>query len=325
MMLDSPTIRPFAEQDAVPVAALLDTLWSHDPTMLALYRQMHRDWQAKSLIRRTLVAELEAVIVGVATLFESTIHPCTLFATINVATAWQRRGIGSRLFRGLELLGDQRPWLVKITRRDQAGVSFWQKRGFYPAVNTLTGVLDPSRAEVQRWMSELPAVVAGYQIMPFDPATSTVSQADVALIHAAIYRRSHSWNPPIVEDAEAALARFCGPGLIPGSQFCVWRDQQLVGAAHLIANPFTPNPNEAYLVQLGVVDLPPIDTHALTGALIRRSLAFAVSQDLYVRFEADDADQPVYAWLRSAPASEVDDDFMVMISGKLQPPSPDQR
>jgi hypothetical protein len=270
-----------------------------------------------------LVAELQAAIVGVATLFESTIHPCTLFATINVAADRQRQGIGSLLFHELECLGDGRPWLVKITRRDQAGVSFCQKRGFYPLINTLAGVLDPSRAAVERWISKLPAAVPGYEIAPFDAARTSL--ADVALIHAAIYRQSHRWNPPVVEQTEAALARFCGPGVIGGSEFCVWRDQQLVGAAHLIANPFQPDPNEAYLVQLGVVDLPPPDTHALTGALVRRALAFAAEQSLYARFEVDDADQPLYAWLSAAPATAVDRDFMALVNGKIRPVPPDAR
>ena len=319
-MMNSSTIRPFREQDSAPVAALLNTLWSHDPTMLAIYRQMHRAWPAGPLIRRALVAELAGAIVGAATLFESTIHPCTLFAAINVATDRQRQGIGSLLFRGLELLGDRRPWLVKITRRDQPGVSFCQKRGFYAVVNTLTGVLDPSRAAVQHWISALPAAVPGYEIVPFDAATASL--ADLALIHAAIYRQAHRWNPPVVEQADAALARFCGPGLIDGSQLCVWRDHQLVGAANLIANPFQPDPNEAYLVQLGVVDLPPSDTHALAGALIRRALAFAAEQSLYARFEVDDADQPLYAWLRHAPAAAVDHDFMAMVNGTIRPMTP---
>jgi GNAT superfamily N-acetyltransferase len=315
-MMDSFTIRPYAEQDTAHVTVLLEATWSHDPTMLAIYRQMHRDWPAGSSIRRTLVAEHEAAIVGVATLFESTIHPCTLFAAINVAAGWQRQGIGSRLFHELERLGDHRPWLVKITLRDQAGVSFCQKRGFYRAISTLTGVLDPCHAAVQRWISTLPDVLPGYQIAPFD--ADTISLADVALLHAAIYRQAHRWNPPVVEQTAAALKRFCGPGVIEGSECCVWRDQQLVGAGHLITHPFQPDSDEAYLVQLGVVDLPPPDTHALIGALVRCLLAFAAEQGLSVRFEADDADQPLYALLIDAPATAVDRDFMAMLNGQIR-------
>lgn len=306
-------IRSYAEHDAEPIEALLQASWSHDPTLLAIYRGSHRDWHSDLLIRRTLVAAVDDTLAGVGTLFESTIHPRMLFVTLNVASGWQRRGIGSQLWTALTALSDERSWIAKMTRRDQAGMSFLLKRGFRPLVRTLTGILAPAAPAVQAWSGSLSISVPGYQILSGDDAPAT--RGEIALLHAAIYRQSHGWNPPIVESMDVAIAHYCGPNVISGSQFCVYRDEQLVGAANLITNPFQPDGDEAYLVNLGVVDLPPDAAEALTSALIRRSLDFAAERGLLVRFEADDPHQPFQDLLLHAPANEVDHDFTIMGSG----------
>lgn len=305
------TIRPCAEQDLAAIAALVESSWLHDAAMRMIYTQSHRVWSSTGLIRQTLVATMNDTLVGVGTLFESTIHPQRLFITLNVADDWQRRGIGSQVWAALEALGDDRPWIAKVTRHDPAGMGFLQKRGFKPLVSTLTGLLDPTVPAVQTWIANLPIAVPGYRIIEFEDAPAT--QSNVALIHAAIYRQAHEWNPPIEEGVEGAIAHYCGPNVIAGSQLCVYRDEQLVGAANLIAHPFEPESGEAYLVNLGVVALPAA-ADPLTGVLIRRSLEFAAARGLRVRFEADDSHQPFQSWLLHAPASEVDHDFTIMAS-----------
>jgi GNAT superfamily N-acetyltransferase len=310
MSRPAPIIRPFEQRDAEPLAALLRSLWAHDPTMLALYGSMHRVWQAAPLIRQTLVAAVDDTPIGAGTLFESTIHPRMLMVTLNVAEQWQRQGIGSWLWAALGALGNRRPWLAKLTGRDPAGISFLRRRGFRRLAGTLSGVLDPAQAAVQEWLRRLPEVPAGYRILKIDAAPATL--AEVALLHAAIYRQAHGWNPPIEESAAAALAHYCGPNVLPGSQLCVYCGEKLVGAANLIANPFQPSDHEAYLVNLGTVELPPADAELLTGALIRESLRLAAERGLRLRFEADDAHQPFQSWLLHAPAAERDPDFVIM-------------
>lgn len=305
-------VRPCEEHDLEAIAGLIASSWSHDLTLLAIYTQSHRVWQSDSLIRRTLVATVDGALVGVGTLFESTIHPRMLFVTLNVASGWQRRGLGSRLWAALEALGDDRPWIAKTTRRDPAGMSFLLKRGFEPRVRTLTGLLDPAEPAVKTWLLDLPSAAPDYQITGIENAPAT--RAAVALVHAAIYRQAHEWNPPVEESLDAAIAHYCGPNVIEGSQLCVYQGDRLVGAANLIEHPFQPESGEAYLVNLGVVDLPPVAADALTGALIRRSLEFAAKRGLCVRFEADDPHQPFQAWMLHAPASEVDHDFTIMSS-----------
>lgn len=306
------TIRPCRERDLEEIAALVEASWSHDATMSAIYKQSHRVWPAVPLIRQTLVATVDDTLVGVGTLFESTIHPRMLFVTLNVTPGRQRRGIGSQMWEMLEALGDERPWIAKMTRRDQAGMNFLQKRGFRPLVSTLTGLLDPAAPAVQAWLTGLPQAASGYQIVSFEDTPA--DREEIALAHAAIYRQAHEWNPPIEESVNGALAHYCGPNVLAGSQICVYHGEQLVGGTHLIVHPFEPESGEAYLVNLGVVDLPPNDAYRLTGALIRRSLLFAAERGLRVRFEADNSHQPFQSWLLHAPAAQVDHDFTIMSS-----------
>ncbi len=305
-------IRLFEAADAAPIEALLRTLWAHDPTMLALYQGMHRDWQTEALIRRTLVAVVDGGVVGAGTIFESTIHPRMLMVTINVAASWQRQGIGTQVYRALESLGDGRPWFVKATRRDHAAMAFLHQHGFRPVIGTRMGLLDPRHVAVHDWIAALPSAIPDYQVLRFDDPRSTASLADIALVHAAIYRQSHGWNPPVVEQVAESVARYCGPNVIAGSHICVYHQNRIVGAANMIANPFQPDPAEAYLVNIGVVELSDPDARNVTGMLIRRSLEFAADHRLYVRFEADDTHQPFQSLLMNAPATAVDHDFVIM-------------
>lgn len=277
---------------------------------------MHRAWPAgQGSLRRTLIAAGDGAVVGVGTLFENTFHPRRLMVVVNVAGGWRRRGIGSALFDALAQLGDGRPWLAKITRRDRAGMAFLAGRGFRPAINTLTGVLDPRREPVRVWLATLPAVVPGYRVIPFDDPACPASLAEVALVHAAVYRQFHQWNPPVEEDAAMALAHHCGPDVVAGSHLCAYAGDGLVGAANLIADPFHLGPDRAYLVNAGVVGADRPGARDITAALVRRSLEFAAARDLRVTFEVDDTYVHHQALFELAPVTEIDRDFTIVANG----------
>lgn len=312
-MIDSApqTLRAFADDDAEPVEQLLQALWGHDPTMHSVYR-FHRVWPAHAgLIRKSLVASRDGTMCGVGTIFESTLHPARLFLVINVASTWQRQGVGSVLYDALTALGDGRPWLVKATRRDAAGWSFLTRRGYCPLVTTRLGVPDPSLPAVQAWMATLPREVAGYRICQFDEHPDDAELTTVAQVHAAVYRQFHQWNPPVAESDERALAHYCGPTVLAGSHLCVYQGDRLVGAANLFRDPARPTAAEGYLVHLGVIAHDSQDDQLLTAALIRRCLEWAETNGLRVRFEADDTYVPHRAVLAAAPADERDDDFVL--------------
>ncbi len=306
-------IRPFNPTDAGLVDAILRSLWGHDPEMLDQYSFMHRDWpKSGDLIRRTLVAVETSEIAGAGTLFENTIHPRWLLVAVNVAPRWQRRGIGSALYDALQRYGDGRPWHVKATLRDAAGMRFLARRGFHPVISTLSGTLDPRRESVRAWMNSLPVEVAGYRVVPFGDPACLATLDDVADILFAVYRQFHAWNPPVDLSRERKGALFCGDDVVPGSIFCVFAGEHLVGAANLFAEPALDHPHMARLSNLGVIDVEQQHADALTAALIRRSLEFAVDHGLAVRFETDDTYRPHRQIFEQTPADDVDRDFVIM-------------
>ncbi|MGH2600960.1 MAG: hypothetical protein ACRDJ9_16435, partial [Dehalococcoidia bacterium] len=156
--------------------------------------------------------------------------------------------------------------------------------------------------------------VPGYAIVPAD---SALSPEKVALVHAATARRYHAWNPMVEISTERALAMFGGAKVIPNSEPCVYAGDELVGAAHLIVHPFKRNADEAYLVNFGVVD-DRSGADDLTAALLRRCLEFAAEHGLRVGFEVDDPYEPHRSLLKAAPATNVSDDFVVMVNDEVR-------
>lgn len=283
--------------------------------MLTVY-SFHRIWSpSEPLIRQTLVATVEGHVRGVGTLVEATLHLKMLWAAINVSPGWQRRGVGSALYNALEAVGDGRPWMVKLTLRDQAGTAFLKKRDFYnPRSNSIMGVLDPRDEKVKRWLEHLPRDVPGYRFLSLDDPDNPATLEDVARVHAAVYRQYHAWSPPVEEPVENALAHYCGPNVLPGSDLCVFEGDRLIGTANLFHHPPGSEGGDAYLAHVGVVGKARPQVRELTAALIRRSLEWAAGAGFRVRFEADEEYAPHLALYKSAPADEVDRDFAIFIN-----------
>ncbi|HYF64292.1 MAG TPA: hypothetical protein VD886_15830 [Herpetosiphonaceae bacterium] len=312
-------IRPFAPGDEAPIDRLLDDLWGHDPAMLAVSR-IHKDWgPATGLLRTTLVAAHGGTVIGAGTLFESTLHPAHLLAGINVAGGWQRRGAGSQVYAELRRLSPARPWMARLSLRDQAGVRFAGQRGFRRLANTLSGTLSPDRPETRRWIEALPPPPDGCAIRGIDGAAGDPAPLELARLHAALYAQSHQWSPPAPKSDGQALRQFCGEAVLAGSQLAAYARGQLVGAANLIAHPHKPASADAYLVNVGVLDGAGPLAGQLCGALIRRSLEWAAARGLRVEVEADDSSALVRGWLELAPFSSVDRDFVIVAA---LPPEP---
>lgn len=313
---DGVVIRRFEASDAGSVEALLRQSWGHEPMMLTVYG-IHRVWPpGGSLIRETLVATVAGKVRGAATLIESTLHPKMLWAAVNVAPGWQRRGLGSALYDALLPVSDGRPWLVKLTLRDEAGTSFLEKRGFYSprSVRSIMGVLDPRKRSVQGWLERLPRDVPGYTFLSLGDPENPATLEDMARVQAAVYRQYHAWNPPVEEPLDRALAHYCGPTVLAGSNICVFEGETLIGAANLFRYPPSSEGGDAYLAHIGVVGKERPQVQELTAALIRRSLEWASAVGFRVRFEADEAYAPHHALYESAPADDLDRDFAIYIN-----------
>lgn len=309
------SVRPVVAADKAAIEELLQKLWAHDPKMLMVYGMHRPHADAGRPIRKSLAAERDGVVVGVGSLVESSLHPRLLWAAINVSEDSQRSGVGSQLYEQLESLGDRRPWLVRLSLRDEAGVSFLRKRGFYnPRSRGIMGILDTRRPEVRRWLQSIPDEVPGYSLLPLGHANNPATVEDVAQVQADVYRQYHGWNPPVTETTEAALAHYCGPNVLEGSHLCALAGDELVGAANLFRSPIDEESDVAYLAHVGVVGTDRPYADKLTQALIRRCLEWAAEDCLRVRFEADEWYAPHLALYLTAPADDIDRDFAIFIN-----------
>jgi GNAT superfamily N-acetyltransferase len=309
-------IRPFTDEDAPDVGALLSAHWGHDPMMLAAYR-MHRQWPETGHVRQTLVAIADGAVCGAGTIFQSSYHPAYPYVVINLSLAAQRQGIGTALLAELRQFAPGRRLTARALLGDTAGMNFLCKHGFAVVVHNSTGLLDPNQPAVRHWMEQLPAAVDGFAINAWEPR-SGVTPLDLARCHEAVYAQFHAWNPPAALSDEAVRTRFFGEDVLDRTTLCVTQGDALCGAASLIRNPLAVGGAgarpEAYLVHIGIRGVAEAAAGALTAALIRHSLASAARLGYTVRFEADDTYRPHYELFAAAPATEVRRDLAALLT-----------
>jgi GNAT superfamily N-acetyltransferase len=307
-------IRPFTDEDAPAVEALLSARWGHDPMMLAAYR-MHRLWPPTGLVRETVVAMADGAVCGAGTIFQSSYHPAYPYVVINLLLGAQRQGIGTALLAELQQFAPGRRLTARALLGDTAGMNFLSKHGFAVVVHNSTGLLDPTQPAVRHWMEQLPAAVDGFAIRAWEPR-SGVPPLELARCHEAIYAQFHAWNPPAALSDQAVLARFFGEDVLDSATLYVTQGDALCGAASLIRNPLAADGEgarpEAYLVNIGVRGV--AEAGALTAALIRHSLVSAARLGYTVRFEADDTYRPHYELFAAAPATEVRRDLAALLT-----------
>jgi GNAT superfamily N-acetyltransferase len=305
--------REMTPEDHEQVDRLVQSSWGNNVLMLSQYRVHRGDWPVVERPKRTsLVVCPESEIVGVGTVFESTLHPRMYLVAINVSRAWQRQGVGSCLYSALAHEASDKPWMVKLSRGDQAGRQFLQKRGFTEVADTWMGVLDPTEAATQVWLADLPGAVNGFEVLPLTECAATVTREQFAHELAQVYAQHHQWNPPSTWPPERVLEVFAGSATIAGSELCLLKDGRLIGAGVLFRDKEVSAPNEAYLVHVGVVDQPPVAAARLTHLLIRHEIEIAGRLKMRVRFEADREYIPHRQAFSSAPLVEVNHELYVM-------------
>ncbi|ASO20035.1 GNAT superfamily N-acetyltransferase [Actinoalloteichus hoggarensis] len=110
-------IRPWAVEDTAEVAAItasgeLDVLWAQGRALFGPPRDGEH-W------RRTIVAEVDGMVVGAGALLSPRFHPRRLWVYVEVSSAARRRGIGAALVAGLRDLAaaDGRPLRAKVRPR----------------------------------------------------------------------------------------------------------------------------------------------------------------------------------------------------------------
>ena len=282
-------IRPYREQDAAAVSALLAAAWPGDAALASISAIHGLDLDSDDQWRRTVVCVRDAEIVGAGTLLASARHPSRYFVVVLVAPDARRRGIGSTLLGELAELGDGRPLLARVRDNDEAGLAFLQDRGFNVLTQSRVGLVDPNDPRVQAWIATAPP----------SRIESNTPRDELATAHEEAYAAEHaSWSPTTPRPLEESLRLFCGDSWLPVTARAARSEGRITAVAALHGPPLSPTPTELFLIAGSTTG----DAAALRS-VVAAELNAAQFLGAVVSIEADDANAHLSQILGELPAA----------------------
>ncbi len=281
-------LRPYREEDADAVAALLASAWSDDAALREISSIHGPILDTEDRWRRTLVFVRDGELVGAGTLLASARHPSRYFVVVLVAPDARRRAVGSTLLKALVELGDGRPLLARVRETDRVGLRFLRAHGFHVLMRNRVGVVDPANPRVRAWISAAPpALIEGG--IPHD---------ELARAHEEAYAAEHAaWAPTTERPPEESLRLFCGESWLPSTARAVRSQDRITAVAGLHGPPLAPSETELFLI----AGSPTGDVAALR-AVVAAELDLARSLGAAVSIEADDANHQLSQILDELPA-----------------------
>jgi GNAT superfamily N-acetyltransferase len=268
-------VRPFAEEDAGAVGAVLDATYGHDKRLRGLHDDAHGP-PLDEPFRRTLLAECDGEVVAAGTILYGPRHPLRTWMSLAVIPQFRRLGIGTALLQELRDLAG-RPLRTRGIFAEDAAMGFLSRHGFRLLNRSFEGRFDPS------------TVVAR---LPEPQLDRTLSLDEAAAFFERLYQELHGFDPSEPRSLEQARDVFCGEDLFVESLVCV-RDQGQVIAAGSFHRPPGHDPgDELYLVWVGALQ----DGDA-AATVVAACVRFALEAGKAIRFEADETNAPVTAVL----------------------------
>lgn len=285
----SGVIRPYLEEDAAEVEALLDAAWPGDASLSSISAIYGLDLDSEDRSRRTLVFARDDEVLGAGTLLATARHPSCYFVVVLVAPKARRRGVGSALLSALVGLGDGRPLLARVRETDAPGLAFLRTHGFGVLMRSRVGVVDPHDPHVQAWI----AATSPGQI------ESSTSRNELAIAHEDAYATEHArWSPTTQRPLEESLRLFCGESWLSETARVVRNGGRIAAVGGLHGPPLAPSATELFLIAGSAID----DSAALR-AVVAAELELARTLGAVVSIEADDANAPLSLILDELPAT----------------------
>lgn len=281
-------IRAYRVTDESQTAALLAAAWPEDPVMVEISALHGLDLDGDDRYRRTVVAEADRDLVGVATLLATPRHPTFAFFSAVVAPERRRRGIGTALFDRLRRDWDERPLLARVHETDEAGIAFLLANQFSLRMRSRSVSVDPSDAEVVKWIE------AQQPIALERPA----GRERAARAHEQAYGRVHAeWAPTTGRPLEESVRLFCGEGWLPESAVLAHDGDEIVGVGSLYGAPSVFAGEGLFMI----ADTIRVDGRALRS-LVAAQLEWARTRCVRVSFEADEANVELWQLMHELPA-----------------------
>jgi len=287
--------RPALDDDRESIATLLK--WCDDVGDVSIAR----DNSTTERFRRSLVACQGDTIVAYGSIFSRPLHPARLRLQVFVSPGSRNNGIGQTLVESLIARipeNDGRDLQANYWQSDEASAGFWNRLGFAHLMRTRIGTLDPSSLPD----ADVYALPAGVSIATgVELDSDRAIWGEIVLLHEAIYRRNHRWNPPAPIDLYQATDLFLQPAdLIPDALFVALQDGLLDAVASAVAS-LRPG-GRAGRCELGWIGARDPDLKAakpVTDLLLHECFVYARARNWLIDIEADDAD-PVLSPLADA-------------------------
>jgi GNAT superfamily N-acetyltransferase len=212
-------VRPATPDDSEALQQILNDVWRNRPPAESAYFSIAQNSSA-------WVALESDRVVGFAGLQQRPWHPHRTYLSLHVLPAFQRRGVGTALWRVLE------PHIASGRAQTAAPESFLGTRGFLERVgfkavmSTWTVDFDPAPV-LSRLPTESPVTIRSYSEIP-------EMRDQLAQLHHEIYTASHAFNPPLEATTEQMNRVYMAPDdLEPEDLFVAFEAQKPIGLSSL--------------------------------------------------------------------------------------------
>ncbi len=225
----TPEIRPAFEMDRAAIDGVLKAVWGE--SWAAGY------FKPRLETHHAFVALLENQIIGFSNVRENAVHPTRDYVGVNVHPTFQARGVGTALFATLEkvLQTRGRPLQTATMEMQSRARRFLTAHGFTEIMRTYTPIFDPRTIRLEPFQSALTRLEKlGLEVRSLaELGRSSELEANLARLHHAIYRDTHTWNPTADLVLKDALESFMGEDVIPEAMLVALLNGAPVGVSSL--------------------------------------------------------------------------------------------
>ncbi len=286
------TLRDYRPGDQQGVDALIDDDTEHLFTLQG--HPLHGPARDGERWRRTLIAELDGLVIGAATVARNKWHPTYITLIVEVASAYRRRGLGTELSRAARDLHPASSFYTKIKEKDQPAMHFARSLGGEIIATTPMPRLDPTVPETASWL-DAHHPPRGITLAPL----STLPASKWGQLWAAQYKWVHqAWNPadPANLDELGALAASEFDGEM--SAIAQTSDGSVVAAA--FASPFP----DGVIVVVETIKRDAPDGQAAVAAVLAKGVRYIqLAGRTDARVDGHEIDKHLGPVLATMPAS----------------------
>lgn len=233
-------IRPYTPADLPAIERLLAELWGDDDGAAGYYAPGEGEREPETFQQTLVVVGVTGAILGFGNVGVDDEHPAHVQLSLNIAPAYQGRGVGRRLFAALVREAQTFPpraWTTATYADQAAALAFLARRQFAEVMRTTILSLDVATFDPRPLaVHAAPLAAAGYRLAALpDLDAHLLLTEPIAALYCRHYNTAHPHSPPGLALWERRIEAFMGDDLIPAAQFVALHQGEPVAALGLRA------------------------------------------------------------------------------------------